>query len=185
MPTHVHDTQCACAHHATPSKRGILASLLDDRTLSRLEKLFDLQMWSFGCDARRAGGNLFALRGMRCMPAPAGSALSSTWSETAGELTIELSSAGVTVRAHDRTLTLQRGPLGPQLRDVSTELLSALASWVLTWEAWVDLQQGPDWRPQTLAQRRRPSPWTADELRQQWRQLAANLELQPATRSTP
>lgn len=143
----------------------------DHRTLGRLEKLFDLQMWAFGCDARRADGNLFATRGMHPTPPPPGSAVSSTWRETLAESTIELSSAGVTVSAGERQLTLQRGPLGPQLRGASVDLLPVLAGWVLDWEAWVDTCVGPEWRATTLAQRRRPSPWSAAGLRQQWFEL--------------
>jgi hypothetical protein len=145
----------------------------DNRSLSRLEKLFDLQMWAFGCDARRPEGNLFAVRGMRRAAPPPGSALSSTWSETVGELAIELSSAGVTVSAAGKQLKLQRGPLGPQLRGASAELLPALSRWVLNWESWVDVRAGSEWRPATLAQRRKPSPWSADEMRQQWLEASA------------
>lgn len=144
---------------------------LDQRTLGRLEKLFDLQMWAFGCDARRPEGNLFAARGMRPTPPPPGSALSSTWREMLGELAIELSSAGVTVSAGGKQLTLQRGPLGPQLRGAAAELLPALAAWILDWEAWVDLHVGPEWRPATLARRRKPAPWTTAGLRAQWHDL--------------
>ena len=143
----------------------------DNRTLSRLEKLFDLQMWAFGCDARRVEGNLFAARGMHPSPPPPGSAVSSTWRETLAEFAIELSSAGVTVSRGELRLTLQRGPLGPQLRGASADLLPALASWVLDWESWVDGYVGPAWRPETLAQRRRPAPWSVTGVREQWLDL--------------
>jgi hypothetical protein len=143
----------------------------DNQTLGRLEKLFDLQMWAFGCDARRPEGNLFAARGMRPTPPPPGSALSSTWRETLGAFAIELSSAGVTLGEGSKQLTLRRGPLGPQLRGAAVELLPALAAWVLTWEAWVDAQVGSEWRQTTLALRRRPSPWSVAGLREQWLEL--------------
>lgn len=148
---------------------------LDNRAVSRLEKLFDLQMWAFGCDARRAEGNLFAARGMRHTPPPPGCAWSSTWSETIGDLSIELGSAGVTVSEGEGQLKLQRGPLGPQLRGASAELLLAFARWVLNWEAWVEQQAGSAWRGSTLALRRRPSPWTAAGLREQWLELQVAL----------
>jgi hypothetical protein len=146
--------------------------MFDARTLSRLEKLFDLQMWAFGCDARRAEGNLFAVRGMSCCPPPAGSAVSSTWNETFRAATIELSSAGVKLRRGGSQLLLQRGPLGPQLRGAEPELVSLFASWVLEWEAWVDLTVGLGWRPSTLAQRKRPAPWNVKGLRAEWLELS-------------
>lgn len=146
--------------------------MFDARTLSRLEKLFDLQMWAFGCDARRAEGNLFAVRGMWCCPAPPGSALSSTWSEVFEEATIELSSAGVTLRLEGKQLALQRGPLGPQLRGSTPDLICLFARWVLEWEAWVDLTAGNNWRPATLAQRKRPPPWNVTGLRAEWLELS-------------
>jgi hypothetical protein len=142
--------------------------MFDDRTNTRLEKLFDLQMWAFGCDARRAEGNLFAVRGMCRIAPPPGSALSSTWRETVGEAAIELSSAGVTVRTGTEQLTLQRGPMGPQLRGAPAGLFAIFARWVLTWEAWVESQVGAEWRAFTLAQRRRPAPWSARGMREQW-----------------
>lgn len=148
--------------------------MFDARTLSRLEKLFDLQMWAFGCDARRAAGNLFAVRGMRCSPSPAGSALSSSWSETFRSAALELSSAGVMLRRGESQLLLQRGPLGPQLRGAEPELVSLFASWVLEWEAWVDLTVGVGWRPSTLAQRKRPAPWNANGMRAAWLELSAS-----------
>ncbi len=148
--------------------------MFDDRTNTRLEKLFDLQMWAFGCDARRAEGNLFAARGMSRIPPPPGSACSSTWRETVGEVAIELSSTGVTVRTEREQLTLQRGPMGPQLRGAPAELLAVFARWVLNWEAWVESQVSPEWRAITLAQRRRPAPWSARGMREQWFELASH-----------
>ncbi|PZR15052.1 MAG: hypothetical protein DI536_09770 [Archangium gephyra] len=141
--------------------------MLDARTLTKLERLFDLQMWAFGCDARHTDGNLFARRGMQRTPAPEGSGLSSTWSE----LNVSLSSLGLRVTRGERSLFLQRGPLAPQLRDQSVELLADLAAWVLAWEAWVDQTVSDAWRDEALASRRRPAPWNARELRALWAEL--------------
>lgn len=144
--------------------------MLDARTLTKLERVFDLQMWAFGCDARHRDGNLFARRGMTRTPAPEGSALSSTWTD--GE--VSLSSLGVRVTRGERSLFIQRGPLGPQLKEQPVELLSELATWILKWEAWVDSSVSATWRDESLASRVRPAPWNASELRDEWRQLTTS-----------
>ncbi len=145
--------------------------MLDARALTRLERVFDLQMWAFGCDARHPRGNLFAARGMRCTPPPPGAARSSVWSEAAGACVVELCSTGVTVTREGRSLRLERGPLGPQLRAQPLELLPELAQWVLGWERWVDENAGASWRDETLASRRRPAPWSTSGLRAEWNAL--------------
>lgn len=132
--------------------------------LSRLERVFDLQMWAFGCDARHPGGNLFAKKGMQRTAPPEGSALSSTWSES----NVSLSSLGIRITRGEQSLFVQRGPLGPQLREQPVELLSELATWILNWEAWVDANVSATWRDQALASRVRPAPWTAAGLRAEW-----------------
>lgn len=143
--------------------------MFDARTLTRLERLFDLQMWAFGCDARHVGGNLFARRGLvRTAPA-AGAATSSTWSDA----TVSLSSTGVTVTRGAETLLLQRGPLGPQLRDQPSALLRDFAAWVLEWEAWVATTVGATWRDEALNARTRPAPWNAAGLRAEWMEVAS------------
>lgn len=145
--------------------------MFDARTLNRLEKVVDLQMWAFGCDARRPEGNLFAARGMRCSPPPVGEQVSSTWSELWQGATIALSSRGLELQQGERRLCLQRGPLGPQLRDAPLELLPVLATWVLEWERWVEAVCGTHWRDATLRQRQRPARWDAHALRDQWSAL--------------
>jgi hypothetical protein len=145
--------------------------MFDARTLSRLEKVIDLQMWAFGCDARRAEGNLFAARGMRCTPPGPHERVSSTWSEAWNDSTVELSSRGLEVHLGGRSLRLQRGPVGPQLREAPVELLPVLAAWVLEWERWVAERCGANWRDETLRQRQRPAPWNADALRSEWSAL--------------
>lgn len=143
--------------------------MFDARTLTKWERVFDLQMWAFGCDARHPGGNLFARRGLRRSPPPEGSALSSTWTD--GE--VSLSSLGVTVTREGRSLFVQRGPLGPQLRGQPVELLAVLAAWVLSWEAWVGSEVGATWRDESLSSRKRPAPWNASGLRDEWRSVRA------------
>ncbi|MGV3624118.1 MAG: hypothetical protein ACO1OB_25095 [Archangium sp.] len=142
--------------------------MLDARRLSKLERVFDLQMWAFGCDARHPSGNLFAKKGMRRTPPPEGTALSSTWSDD----TVSLSSPGLRITRDSKSLFIQRGPLAPQLRDQPVELLSDLAAWVLEWEAWVD-SISATWRDESLSSRVRPAPWNADGLRSAWRELCA------------
>lgn len=141
--------------------------MLDARTVTKLERLFDLQMWAFGCDARHPGGNLFANKGMQRTAAPEGSALSSTWTEA----NVSLSSLGVRVTHGGKSLFVQRGPLAPQLRDQPLELLPELATWILNWEAWVDANVSPTWRDEALLSRKRPAPWNARELREAWAAL--------------
>lgn len=145
--------------------------MLDARTLTRLERVFDLQMWAFGCDARHPQGNLFAKRGMHCTPPPRGSAQSSVWSECDGDCVVALSSTGVHVTRDERSLRLQRGALEPQLRAQSAAMLRDLAAWILEWESWVDEVAGRAWREQALASRTRPAPWNASGLRDQWAAL--------------
>ncbi len=152
--------------------------MLDARTLTRLERLFDLQMWAFGCDARHPGGNLFARRGMTCTPPPPGAAVSSTWHEVQGALTISLASTGVTVTRGRESLLLQRGPLEPQLRHQPIELLSDFAAWVLAWEAWVDTTAGASWRDEALSSRRRPAQWNTAGLRAEWALMSASASHQ-------
>ncbi len=141
--------------------------MFDARTLSQLERLFDLQMWAFGCDARHAGGNLFARRGMTRTPPPPGAATSSTWSDAV----VSLSSTGVTVVRGAHALRLTRGALGPQLRGQPTALLRDFAAWVLAWEAWVDAEAGATWREVTLSSRQRPAAWSSAGLRRAWAAL--------------
>ncbi len=141
---------------------------LDASALTRLERVFDLQMWAFGCDARHPDGNLFARRGMRCAPPAPGAATSSTWSELRAGLHVALCSTGVDVAREGRTLSLQRGPLERQLRGQPPAMLSELAMWILRWEAWVDAVAGATWRDEALASRRRPAPWNGAGLRSEW-----------------
>ncbi len=147
--------------------------MFDQRTLTRLEKVVDLQMWAFGCDARCPDGSLFAARGMQRTPPPAGSALSSTWSETWNGAVVELSTLGIRLRRGAEEVLLERGPLGPQLQHAPRELVALAARWVLDWEAWVDARRGAGWRDETLRARRRPAPFDSAALRDEWSGLAA------------
>ena len=142
--------------------------MFDARTLARLERVIDLQMWAFGCDARHPSGNLFARRGMKCRPPPSGEARSSVWCECDGPCVVELCSTGITFTRDDNTLCVQRGALQSQLREQPVELLRELARWILRWEAWVDEVAGVTWRDEALASRTRPARWSARGLRDEW-----------------
>jgi hypothetical protein len=152
--------------------------------LARLERLFDLQMWAFGCDARHPEGNLFARRGMECMPPPPGAARSSTRTEQVGGVTVRLSSLGLSVRRGERELSLARGPLGRALAQ-APELLPVAAEWVLAWERWVDQEAGPGWRGESLLTRRRPAHLDAAALRAAWAAVTAGAALASASPAGP
>ncbi|MEW6435333.1 MAG: hypothetical protein AB1730_27885 [Myxococcota bacterium] len=142
---------------------------LSDRELSRLEKLFDQQMWALGRDVQSSVGNLLARRALTRRPAPDGAAVSSTWVDEARG--VELSSAGVRVMHPRGALFLGRGPLKPQLQGAPTAALGALAGWFSDYEAWVDVEAGPAWRAESLALRTRPARFTPAEARAAWAAL--------------
>lgn len=146
---------------------------LGDRELSRLEKLFDQQMWALGRDVQAPLGNLLALRGLTRRPAPEGAAVSSTWVDAARG--VELSSAGVRVTHPRGALFLDRGPLKPQLRGAPAVALGALAGWFADYEAWVQHAAGPAWRADSLRLRTRPARFTPDEAREAWAALHRRL----------
>lgn len=136
---------------------------IDGRTANRLERLFDQQMWLFGCDVRRPGDNLLARRGLtRTAPVP-GAQTSGTWSGREGELGLAMSSVGVTASWRGQSVRLEREPLRRQLEPGASQALRQLCVWFAAYEAWVVEVAGLAWREAALASRsRRPFVMAAD-----------------------
>lgn len=145
--------------------------MFDARATQQLEALFDQQMWALGRDVLRPGGNLLAARGL------ARRATSSTWFAEYDWGHLELCSSGVGVTCTERSLRLERGPVGPQLREASPLLFMQLATWFADYEAWVPHAAGSTWRHDTLTARTRPPRFAASDMEPLWRQAASMIGL--------
>lgn len=146
---------------------------LEPHLLMRLERLFDQQMWAFGCDVRRPGDNLLARRGLVRRAAEPGAPGSGVWQGEEDGLTLALSSVGVAAARGGLALHLRRDPMGRQLVGVSPSLLAELFCWFARYEDWVATVAEPGWRGRALASRTRRPFLAAPEVAQAWRALAS------------
>jgi hypothetical protein len=151
-------------------------ALLGPSETQRLSRLFDQQMWAFGRDATRAGGNLLIHRGfVRTAPA-AGVPTSGTYRLVEEGLELELSSVGVRATCSEGTVFLDRDPMPRVLANAPPFTLARLMRWLASYETWVEQAAGDQWREASLRQRSRAPAFPSFEMASSWHGFAARLE---------
>jgi hypothetical protein len=171
----------------------------------QLAALLDQQFWCWGCDIRRAGGNLLAERGFQRLPAPADAGQHSAYVLcTDTGLTLKLHGWGCLASRGGRTAFISRAkaqpvPLAafdegsawkaeqlpakvsPSRADLAyTAGIAAEAMrWFAGYEGWVQATQGADYRAQQVAawpERRRFGGTPADKMQMVWEYLAHEMD---------
>jgi hypothetical protein len=161
------------------------------------ERLFDVTMWCLGRDVNHPEGNLLLRRGLsRERPPPGQQANSVYTASLPGGGVLKLWGFGVFSDDCDGAVFVSRDGFTPHLVDsgavlwpvfhaedlraASREPLTlegqracraavvTLAEWLAGYEGWVVDQLGSSWRRACLAERRKGSPASGDELAAAW-----------------
>lgn len=172
-----------------------------DRKLG--ERLLDQQMWCFGCDIRRAEGNLLCAYGFSRLRPPSGASGSNDYRLTTpdgaqvrlwgfGCLWAE-AEASVFLRRYEFTPRLPAGPVPdlvwsptglpptprprqPEKVRQAAHALARLLAWLADYEDWVMARLGPDYRAACVRVWNKPKTVPPEAMHHHWRALAEKAQ---------